>query len=80
MTLNNEENYNINQFFKCLESVRMVKGVVRAKYGFEYTRYTSCYNLNSLTLSYKTYDNDIIKKVSLNSYDLNNDTLINIDL
>ena len=36
--------------------------------------------LNSLTLSYKTYDNDIIKKVSLNSYDLNNDTLINIDL
>ena len=80
MTLNNEENHNINQFFKCLESVRMVKGVVRAKYGFEYTRYTSCYNLNSLTLSYKTYDNDIIKKVSLNSYDLNNDTLINVDL
>lgn len=80
LELNNDENNNINQFFKCLESVRMIKGVVKAKIGYEYTRYTSCYDLHSITLSYKTYEKDEIKKVSLKKYNFNNDTLISINL
>lgn len=78
LTDNNEN--NINQFFKCLDSVSMVKGCVKANYGFEYTRYSSCYNLNKKVLYYKTYDNSYINEIQLTKYKINNTTLISFNL
>lgn len=54
----------INQFFYCLDSVFMPLGLVKAKDGFEYTRYQSCYDLKSGKMYYKSYSDRSIKCVS----------------
>lgn len=77
LVLNNDDNFNINQFFKCLESVSMIKGTVLTKLGYEYTRYTSCYNLNKKVLYYKTYDNSQLREISLFDFNLDDSQLIN---
>lgn len=56
---------DINEFFKCLDSVSMVKGAVKTEHGFEYTRYTNCYDLNNKCFYIKTYDFCELKKYSL---------------
>ena len=75
LVLNNDDNFNINQFFKCLESVSMVKGTVLTKLGYEYTRYTSCYNLNKKVLYYKTYDNSQLREISLFDFNLDDNKI-----
>lgn len=77
LDLNDDNNYNIIQFFKCLESVSMIKNIVKTHKDYEYTRYTSCYINN--TLYYKTYLSSI-RYVSLYDYNLNNDKLTIINL
>ncbi len=80
MKLTNNNENNINQFFKCLDSVSMIRGCVKTHLGYEYTRYTSCYNLNQSILYYKTYDNNLIKKIQLNKYKIDEKSLIIINL
>lgn len=76
LLLTSDINDTINQFFKCLDSVSMVKGVVNTIYGFEYTRYTCCIDLNSLNYYYKTYDNSEVNIINLFNEDLNSKKLI----
>ena len=56
---------DINEFFKCLDSVSMVKGSVKTERGFEYTYYTSCYDLKRKKIYYKYYNKPEIKCVSM---------------
>ena len=70
----------VNQFFKCLDSVSMIKGVVLTEYGYEYTRYTSCYNLDKGILYYKTYYEPNIKAINIKDYNLDDINLINFKI
>lgn len=64
----------INQFFYCLDSVFMPLGLVKAKDGFEYTRYQSCYDLKLGIMYYKSYNDRSIKSISFNDF-IRNDAI-----
>lgn len=70
----------IHQFFKCLDSVSMIKGLVLIDNYYEYTRYSSCYNLNEGILYYKTYYSDHINSINMNDYKLDSSNLIYINI
>ena len=72
----NEEREMVNQFFYCLDSVLMPKGLVKVGNEYEYTRYSICYNLNKWKLYYKTYDNRSISIVDINLINKELDKLI----
>lgn len=80
MSLITDEKDTIRQFFYCLESVKMIIGLVKTKEGYEYSRYTSCFNVNKSILYYKKYEGNIINKVDMNSYDINKNKLISIKM
>ena len=65
------EKSNVNQFFHILNSVSMPKGCVQAADGFEYTRYSSCCNVDRGAYYYMTYDNLEISSVNMHDVDLN---------
>ena len=70
------ETESVNQFFYILSSVAMPKGCVLVQNGeYEYTRYSSCCNTDKGIYYYKTYDDLNIKKVELNSFNLNDNKL-----
>ena len=71
----NDEKSNVDQFFHILNSVAMPKGCVLAKQGFEYTRYSSCCNVESGKYYYTTYNDFSIKTVDMHSIDLNSSEL-----
>ena len=71
---------NINQFFNCLESVKMIKGTVKTKHGFEYTRYTSCVDVNDMIYYFKTYNNCFFCSISLFETKLDEERLIEKDI
>ena len=87
LILKNNETHNVINFFKCLESVSMPLGAVKIKNEYEYTRYSSCINLDKGIYYYKTYYNPNIyqinlfeekyKSTSLIIHKLNNDYKIN---
>jgi choloylglycine hydrolase len=63
---------SVNQFFHILDSVAMPKGCVLVRNGeYEYTRYSSCCNADKGIYYYKTYEDFNIKKIEINSFDLN---------
>lgn len=66
-----DEKSSVNQFFHIMNSVAMPKGCVWTKNGYEYTRYTSCCNVDKGIYYYTTYDNFEITTVDINEYDLN---------
>lgn len=73
------EEESVNQFFHILSSVAMPKGSVLVRNGeYEYTRYTSCCNCDKGIYYYKTYDDFNIKKVDMNSFDLDNKILFEV--
>lgn len=76
LDFNKDEYYNIIQFYNCLDSIKMIKGCVYTKHGYEYTRYTSIYNLSKGILYYKTYDDYRIYSMNLFNNNLNNNELI----
>ena len=80
MILSDEEEDTIKQFFYCLESVKMIKGIVDTKNGYEYTRYTTCINTTTSKYYYSTYDNPTIKTINLFDEDINSTNLINYTL
>lgn len=61
----------VNQFFHILDAVAMPKGCVWTKNGFEYTRYSSCCNVNRGIYYYKTYDDPTIRMAQMNAVYLN---------
>ena len=66
----NDEKSNVNQFFHVLNSVAMPKGCVLAEQGCEYTRYSSCCNVDSGIYYYTTYDDFEIRAVNMHEVDL----------
>lgn len=71
------EKESVNQFFHILASVSMPKGCVLVRDGeYEYTRYSCCCNADKGIYYYKAYDDFNIKKLDINSYDLNSDKLL----
>ena len=70
------EGESVNQFFHILDSVAMPKGCVLVRKGeYEYTRYSSCCNADKGIYYYKTYEDFNIKKIEINSFDLNTNEL-----
>ena len=76
LIFNNQEENNVNQFFKCLESVSMPYGCVKATYGLEYTRYSCCIDTKRIVYYYKTYNNSTIHSLNLKKENLNTNKLI----
>ena len=70
-----DEVSSVNQFFHILNSVAMPKGCVWTPHGFEYTRYSSCCNVNKGIYYYMTYHNYEIKSVNMHAVDLNKSKL-----
>lgn len=66
----NDEKSNVNQFFHILNSVAMPKGCVLTEQGFEYTRYSSCCNVERGIYYYITYDDFKIHTVDMHEADL----------
>jgi choloylglycine hydrolase len=71
-----DEMTNVTQFFHIMNSVAMPKGCVQVGDAFEYTRYTSCCNVDRGIYYYNTYDNPEIKNVSMWDVDLDGKELI----
>ena len=69
------EKSNVNQFFHILNSVAMPKGCVRSAEGFEYTRYSSCCNMDMGIYYYTTYDELEIRAINMHDVDLNKSCL-----
>lgn len=73
------EKESVNQFFHILDSVAMPKGCVLVRDGeYEYTRYSSCCNVDKGIYYYKTYDDFNIKKIELSSFNLDDAKLLEI--
>lgn len=71
-----DENAAVHQFFHMLQAVAMPKGCVRTPGGeYEYTRYSSCCNTDTLTYCYNTYQNLSIRQVELHAADADGDVL-----
>ena len=75
MELYDSKEKNINQFFNCLESVKMMKGTVKTKLGLEYTRYTSCVDMDSQIYHYKNYNNNYFA-INMRDYNLEDSDLL----
>lgn len=75
----NDELDNVKSFFSVLNSVEMPYGSIKTNLGYEFTRYTTCYNACRGILYYKTYKNPNINKISLNNYDLNKSSIITVE-
>ena len=65
-----DEKSSVNQFFHILNAVAMPKGCVWTKNGYEYTRYSSCCNVNEGIYYYTTYDEFEIRSVDMHETDL----------
>ncbi len=74
------EESHVNQFFHILNSVAMPKGCVLAENGFEYTRYSSCCNIERGIYYYTTYDDFEIKSVNMHDVDLSHTKLCVYDV
>ena len=73
---------NVSQFFHILGSVEQQKGCtfISDPDLYEYTMYTSCYDINECVLYYRTYFNSQINRVDLNNENLDSDKLIDYPL
>ena len=65
-----DEASSVHQFFHILGSVSMPRGCVWTENGYEYTRYSSCCNVDRGVYYYTTYYDSQIKSVNLFDADL----------
>lgn len=70
------EESSVHQFFHILNSVAMPRGCVWTENGFEYTRYSSCCNMDRGIYYYTTYEDLEIRSVNLFDADLEGDVLV----
>lgn len=76
LRFNQDNLYNISQFFHALSSVEQQLGIAEVKNGkYEYTIYSNCYSNDSLRLYYKTYSNSQINVISMNNVDIESNAL-----
>ena len=66
-----DEGSSVNQFFRILDAVAMPRGCVWTERGYEYTRYSSCCNVDRRIYYYKTYENPGIKALKMDDACLN---------
>ena len=66
-----EEKAAVNQFLHILDAAAMPLGCVCTGDGFEYTRYSSCCNVNKGIYYYKTYEDTAVKAVKMDDITLN---------
>ena len=71
-----DERAAVHQFFHILNSVAMPRGCVWTENGFEYTRYSSCCNMDRGIYYYTTYEDFEIRSVNLFDADLEGDVLV----
>ncbi|MBQ8858696.1 MAG: choloylglycine hydrolase [Clostridia bacterium] len=65
------ERESVNQFFHILRAVAMPKGCVKTPSGeYEYTRYSSCCNVDTGVYYYTTYEDATPRRVALGDFDL----------
>ena len=70
------EKESVSHFFHILSGVAMPKGCVMTKSGeYEYTRYSSCCNVNKGIYYYTTYDNSSITAVDMHSVNLDGEEI-----
>lgn len=73
------EKDNVQQFFRVLNSVAMIKGSVLTEQNtLDYTIYSSCINCDQGIYYYTTYEDSSIRKVEMKAYDLDQKELISI--
>lgn len=77
----NDEVGSVNQFFNILGTVKQLNGCVRLQNNMlEKTVYTSCYNINTGTIYYTTYNNSSISKIELFHENIDGSALIFFDM
>ena len=70
------EKDNVQQFFRVLDQVQMIKGSVLTEHNtMDYTIYSCCINASKGIYYYKTYENYEISSIDLHAYDLNQDSI-----
>lgn len=75
------EKESVSQFFHILGAVAMPKGCVLVRAGeYEYTRYSSCCNVDKGIYYYTTYENSTVTLVDMNLVDLQADKIYVYDL
>lgn len=76
----NDEEKNVYTFFKLLDSVSIIKGLVKVEDSYHYTIYSSCFSYQSKMFYYKTYNSNKIYKIDMLNKDLTQKTLIEMKL
>lgn len=75
------ERASVNHFFHILGGVAMPKGCVMTRDGkFEYTRYSSCCNVDKGIYYYTTYDNSSINAIDMHSVNLDGEEVYSFPL
>ena len=73
---NDDEESSVTQFFHILDSVAMVKGsVITENNNYDITIYSSCINTTKGIYYYKTYNNNQITAIKLNSINMSDSKL-----
>lgn len=75
-----DEKKDVYTFFKLLDSVSIIKGLVKVENSYHYTRYSSCFSYQSKTFYYKTYNSNKIYKIDMLNKDLTQKTLIEMTI
>ena len=73
---NDDEESSVTQFFHILDSVAMVRGsVITEDNNYDITTYSCCINTTKGIYYYKTYNNNQITAIKLNSVNMNDNKL-----
>ena len=76
-----DEDSSVSQFFHILDTVTIVKGTTMTKdKKWNATTYSCCINIDKGIYYYKTYNNNQITAIKLNSFNINNNQLTIYDL
>lgn len=72
---------SVNQFFNILDTVKQVRGCCVTKDGeYEYTRYSSCFDMDNGTYFITVYNDRQIQKFDINSVNLDQDKLLEFSI
>lgn len=75
-----DEQKDVYTFFKLLDSVSIIKGLVKVKDSYHYTIYSSCFSYQSKVFYYKKYNSNKIYKIDMLKKDLTQKKLIEMNL
>lgn len=76
-----DETKAVNQFFRILDNVSMIKGVVKLENDMlDYTIYSSCINASKMIYYYRTYENNQVNSIKLDSVNIEDNKLFIFEL